>query len=113
MKIKDFIGMYNFHDSFFKSISYNEEKSILVMEIEFAFWMQKNYIEGTPEEGILTIEFQRVTQYSCPNGDPCGSFVGILNTYMNEAGICVFALMDDESNTFFEMQIQAENVSVQ
>ena len=43
MNKQDFVNNYNMHDSLINDISYSKEKNELVMVIDFAFGMQKNY----------------------------------------------------------------------
>lgn len=112
MKIDEFIHRHNFHDSYFMSIIHDVKESTLTADIEFAYWMQTDYVDGTLEDGILRVVFHHVKSFSCVNGDPCEAFSGILNAFVNENGDCVFALMNDEDNNYFEMHIQAESVSV-
>ena len=111
MRLNVFIDKYNLHDSFFESIEYDIDRSVVVLSINFAFWMQKSYIDGTPENGIIRVEFKNVRQYCCDGGDPVGPFVGILGAELAEDGI-IIKLLDDETNGYFEMLIESDEVEV-
>lgn len=110
MKIVEFYNKYNLHDSFIESLSYNQENSTLVLNIEFAFWMQKSYKEGDRENGLIRVCFQGVREYQC-NDNPAGEFVGILSTELKNEDL-VINLLDDETNESFEMYIRADSVDV-
>ncbi len=112
MYIKDFVGKYNLHDSYFEEVNYVQSENRLTMLIDFAFWMQNDYVEGEPESGILQVTFHCVKLYACPDGDPCGDFVGILESKVSEQGGCIISMADDMKNSYFEMQIYANDVSV-
>lgn len=111
MRIEDFVKQYNLHDSFFKSVEKNESDRTITCFIEFAFWLQKDYNEGTPEKGIIKVVFHNVTEYSCEEGDPAGPFVGILKAECRDGAI-IISLLDDETVSYFELIIFAEDVSV-
>lgn len=110
MKIVEFFNKYNLHDSFIESLSYNHESRTLVLNIEFAFWMQEFYKEGERENGLIRVCFKGVSKYQC-NENPAGAFVGILSTELKNEDL-VINLLDDETNEFFEMCIRADSVDV-
>ncbi len=111
MKSIDFAHEYNLHDSFIKSVEKDDDNHTMTLNINFAFWMQKDYVEGTPENGIIKVTFKNVHSYQCEEGDPAGAFVGILNAeYKN--GSLLIGLLDDESVTYFDMVITADEVTV-
>ncbi len=111
MTIREFLDKYNLHDSYFEKVTYNEGLKTLILIINFAFWMQEDYVDGNPENGKLQVVFKNVNFYSCNGGDPCGEFVGIIGANLDEKGDCVIALADD-IDLYFEMVIYAESVSV-
>ena len=111
MQIYDFIKNYNLHDSFFEDVSYDEHMRVVVLNINFAFWMQKSYVDGNPENGIIRVVFHNVREYSCNGGDPTGPFVGILGAELAGDGI-IIKLLDDETNECFDMRIVSDHVEV-
>ena len=111
MKISEFVNNFNLHDSYIESVEYNKEKREVQLIVHFAFWMQKDYIEGTPETGLIKVLFQNVNKYSCDNGDPTGSFVGILRSEIRDDNF-VLKLLDDETVECFEMVIISDEVIV-
>ncbi len=112
MTMKEFLDKYYLHDSFFNTVDYNPSKRELTLLIDFCFWMQDDYVEGEPENGFLRAVFHDVESYSCPDGDPCGKFTGILEAEINEQGECVILISDDAANNCFEMHISARDVTV-
>ncbi len=112
MKLYEFVEAYNLHDSFIETIEYNEEEKIITAVIHFAFWMQNNYVAGTPETGLIKVMFTGVKKYICENGDPAGSFVGILGSKIIDEDL-VINFVDDESVEYFEMKVSADDVTVE
>lgn len=111
MRLNEFIHNYDLHDCFFESVEYDINRRVIVLTINFCFWRQKSYVSGTPENGIIRVEFQNVRQYSCDGGDPVGAFVGILGAEPTKNGI-IIELLDDKANEHFEMLIISDNVEV-
>ena len=111
MKLEEFAKRYCLHDSWFESIESDSESKTVTVTINFAFWMQDDYIEGTPETGIIKVVFHGVTQFSCNGGAATGDFVGILKNEFHD-GVLTITLADDVSNDCFDMIIAAEDVSV-
>ncbi len=111
MKIDKFISDYNLHDSYIESIETDDHNQTVTLNINLAFWMQKDYVESMPENGIVKAVFHNVSLYSCEDGDPTGEFVSILNAEYRD-GTVVISLLDDESVSCFEMIISADEVTV-
>lgn len=111
MTLKDFESRYNFHDSYIESMSYDESKRSLTLIINFAFWIQEDFVEGEKENGLLEVKFYNVANYECEGGAPVGNFVGILDTAVEDDCI-VFNLLDDENATFMELRIVSTSVEV-
>lgn len=111
MTLKEFEANYYLHDSFIESLNYDAANAKLTLVINFAFWMQKDFVEGEEENDLLEVAFRNVTSYTCNGGDPTGDSVGILNTAVNEDCI-VISLLNDENGAFFEMKITAAAVDV-
>ncbi len=111
MNIIDFANEYYLHDSFIKSVEKDDNNNTVTLNINYAFWMQKDYVEGTPENGVIKVIFKNVQKYQCEGGDPAGAFVGILNAEYKD-GSLVISLLDDESVTCFDLVITADEVTV-
>ena len=110
MTLKEFEKEYCLHDSYIESMQYNEDKATLSLIINFAYWMQANYVEGEEETGLIEVSFSQVTGYSC-EGDPAGRFVGILNAEALGDSF-VIRLLDDMSLQYMEFIIHAADVNV-
>lgn len=109
MKLNDFVEKYIMHDSLFTSIT--QDKNTVKMVIDFAYWMQPGFSEGSPETGPLKVEFSNVTRFVCPENIPLDQ-VSILKTSCKENTI-QFSILNDITNEYFEIVIEAESVSVQ
>ena len=68
-------------------------------------------VEGSPENGVVKVDIKNVQKYHCEEGDPTGAFVGILNAEYID-GSLVIGLLDDESVTYFDLVITADEVTV-
>lgn len=111
MRISDFVNDYELHDSFIKSVKIDDNNHRVTLFINFAFWMQEGYAEGTPENGIIKVVFYDVKKYECKDGDPAGAFVGILGAEYKD-GSLVINLLDDETVSYFDLIITSNEVSV-
>ena len=112
MKPSEFVSRYNLHDSFIELLTRNLADHTITLRIHFAFWMQEDYQDGSPENGILIVEFHNVHQYHCEGGDPSGSFVGILDAECDGESV-VINLLDDETMDCFAMTVSADDVTVE
>ncbi len=111
MTLKEFEVKYYLHDSFIESLNYDTSNATLTLVINFAFWMQKDFVEGEEENGLIEVTFRNVANYACEGGDPAGDFVGILNAVVDEDKI-VISLLDDENEAYIEMKITSGAVDV-
>ena len=111
MRIIDFVNDYELHDSFIKSVENDNNNHTVILFINFAFWMQKGYVEGTPENGVIKAVFYNVREFKCEDGDPAGAFVGILNAEYKD-GSLVISMLDDETVSYFDLVIVADEVTV-
>ena len=48
-------------------ISYHFVSNSVELDVDFAFWMQKDFVEGSTEISTIKILFPNVTEYDCPN----------------------------------------------
>lgn len=111
MTIESFVRQYNLHDSYITKIHHDSTQQLLTIHINFAFWMQEFYEEGTPENGMILLRFSNVREFLCNEGDPAGAFVGILGSEYRDNRL-VIKLLDDETNAYFELAICADSVEV-
>ena len=111
MTLKEFEANYYLHDSFIESLNYDTANAKLTLVINFAFWMQKDFEEGEEENGLIEVTFRNVTSFVSDGGDPAGDFVSVLNTAVNEDGVAI-SLLDDENGACTEMKITAAEVDV-
>lgn len=111
MTLKEFAADYFLHDSFIESLNYDTTNATLTLIINFALWMQKDYVEGEEETGQIEVVFRNVASYECNGGDPAGDFVGILNAVADDSRLTI-SLLDDENDDYIEMRISSSAVDV-
>ena len=111
MTLKEFAADYYLHDSFIEKLIYDSSNAVLTLVINFAFWRQKDFVEGEAENGLIEVTFYNVVSYECSGGDPTGVFVSILNAVADEDSIAI-SLLDDENDVYIEMKISSTAVDV-
>ena len=109
MNVKDFLNKYELHDSIIENIEYDVNKRMLFMELDFCFWMQKDFQDGDMETGKMILQFLDVNQYDGLQG-VIDSFsildVNILDDVM------VFSIMDDFNEKFYEVKVDSSDVYI-
>lgn len=113
MNIKDFVKNYYLHDSGVQGIKYIKEQNILELDINFCYWLQDNYQEGTKETGDVKFVFSevhifKVNYFDIEEGDfddDC-----ILECRMEDDGTLLLQMMKDVSGQYYEIHIGANNV---
>ena len=111
MTLPDFIANYIMHDSFIDKVEILENGSTIALWIDFAFWMQNGYKENDPETGVIKVIFNGVTNYSIPENVNWDE-ISILEMKMD--GECiVFAMINDMTDDYLEININADHVSVE
>ena len=111
MSIKEFVKNYIMHDSLIDCVNISDDGTKIEVQIDFAFWMQKNYVESDPETGIISVVFDGVTFYDIPESVNWDE-ISILETKMENQYV-KFLLINDMTDDYLEMVISAEEVSVQ
>ncbi len=112
MTLSEFVEEYYLHDSNIEKVEYVSTTKTVLLEINFAFWMQEWYNEkDQPESGMIRIVFHNVDKYDCGKGNPTGPFVTILKSELKGRRL-VISLFDNYVNKGFEMIIDAETVEV-
>ena len=110
MTTADFVANYIMHDSLIDKIEILENGSKIVLWIDFAFWMQNGYSENNPETGIIKVTFHGVSNYMIPENADWDE-ISILE--MKLEGYSVkFALINDMTDDYLEININADHVSV-
>lgn len=110
MTNKEFVENYIMHDSLIDSIE-TDNDGVVRMVIDFAYWMQKDFVEGNPETGPLTVVFNNVSRFECPKDLPL-SEISILKTSIEEDAV-KFALLNDMTNDCYDIIIVTSNIEIQ
>lgn len=102
MKIDELLKKYCFHDSLINEIIYaNNEVTIT---IDFCFWMQEGYQDGTPETGIIHLRLPDVNSYNGITGE-IDSY-SILEMEYNDNTLSIL-IMDDFHNTSYSLTVES------
>ena len=111
MKAKEFVDKYYLHDSLFDKVSFSKDNAVVSMIIDFAFWMQSWYKEGTAETGLISVTFNSVENYTCPENVDWEQ-ISILQAEESE-GVIKFSLMNDMEDSYLEMIIKSDDIVVE
>ena len=111
MKAKEFVDKYYLHDSLFEKVSFSKDTAVVSMIIDFAFWMQSWYKEGTAETGLISVTFNNVENYTCPENVDWEQ-ISILQAEESE-GVIKFSLMNDMEDSYLEMIIKSDDIVVE
>ena len=109
MTLDEFANKYNMHDSLINAITY--ENNTLQIDIDFAFWMQDWFIDGSSETGSLKVTFCNTSSYQHPDSLPLED-ISILETSVIDDTI-TFALINDMTDEYLELVITASEVIVE
>ena len=111
MTIAEFVNRYNLHDSLIDKVEILENGSTIALWIDFAFWMQNGYDEKDPETGMIIVTFHGVTDSVIPENVNWDE-ISILELKKDGDSI-VFALMNDMTDDYLEININADHVTVE
>lgn len=109
MNASEFVSNYNMHDSLIDQVLVNADNANIDIWIDFAFWMQKNYLDTDPETGTLKVTFSNVSAYTIPN-DVDWNAISILGTRIDEGNI-IFSLINDMTDDCLEISICSNDIA--
>ncbi len=110
MTQQDFIAKYNFHDSLIDDISFDKTSDKVMMQVDFAYWMQDWYTEDLAETDALTICFNGVSQFVCPDDVPWEQ-ISIIQASIEDNAI-KFALTNDITDVYLDIIIKCKSISI-
>ena len=110
MTVNEFITKYNLHDSLIDDVSFDAVSKQVLMRIDFAYWMQDWYTEEFAETDILTVSFNGVNQFICPDHVPWDQ-ISIIQASLVDDNI-KFALMNDTTDGYLDIIIKCESIDV-
>ena len=113
MTISAFDFANNLHDSTIERLEYFPDKRIAVMTVDFPIWFQNWFAEGMPEKGRLLAVFENVGQANVPDGFSFSDNTVDHNEYENGVLRLFCAWHTGRGEEYGEIEIEAENVSVQ
>lgn len=110
MTQQEFITKYNFHDSLINNVSFDNASNKITMQVDFAYWMQEWYTEDMTETDTLTIIFNEVSQFVCPDDVPWEQ-ISIIQASLEDDNI-KFALMNDIIDGYLDVLIKCKSISI-
>ncbi len=110
MTLQEFTTKYNFHDSLIDEVSFDAVSKQVLMRVDFAYWMQEWYTEDLPETDTLTLIFNEVSQFICPDDVPWEQ-ISIIQASLEDDSI-KFALMNDITDDYLDVFIKCESISI-
>lgn len=111
MTLQEFLTKYNFHDSLIDDVSFDTVSKKVLMRIDFAYWMQEWYTENLAETDTLTIIFNEVSQFICPDDVPWEQ-ISILQANLEGNDTIKFALMNDITDGYLDVFIKCKSISI-
>lgn len=110
MTISELCKKYNLHDSLIEGISYDRVKNVIIIDVDFCYWQQEQYINDMKETGKIKLIFSGVlnfnyTQYPI-NSD---EIISINNTSDNELFLEVYSDVTEECHC---LNISAKQVEI-
>lgn len=108
---KEFVEKYNLHDSLIDRVDICEEGSLIILWLDFAFWMQTGYHDCDPETGTLKVSFTNVSNYEIPD-DVDWNEISILEATIENNAIKL-ALLNDVTDQYLEIVISASEVEAE
>lgn len=67
MTLTDFKSKYNLVGSLLENITINKEPDSIILEIDFCYWQQADFIDGDKETGIVELHFSECSQCDISN----------------------------------------------
>ncbi len=108
MTLTELVNKYYFHDSTLEAIRFDQNRNSLVMEIDFCFWMQTDYVKTSPETGMIQLIFNGVQDFI---GEPCCyNDLTILDIIVSEHNKLTFQIIDEDNKEYMELTVIAETV---
>ena len=116
MTIQEFEEKYYLHDSSIEKVSFDAEKKILTLEIEFCFRWQPWYDKSEPSNGLIRATFKDVSIFEYDDDIAKRIFSDeldseILKGELDEEGNLVFFSNDEE--IYWQLKVNAANVEVE
>lgn len=111
MKVNEFLEKYCLHDSTIDEIRYNSHEKELIWHMDFAFWMQKDYVEGNPENGMINLHFYNVENYSGLIGKIDWFSVDSITLHPN--GIITCVVLDDYNDDCYIWNFYVSNIEIE
>ena len=109
MTIQTFIEKYYLHESLITKITHNETS--VNFEVEFCYWQQENYKEGSPEIGTIEISFSDISLYDSDGLSGEIDYFSILDAEIDN-DILNINILDDFNDEYYTISIKADKVAV-
>ena len=110
MTLQEFTTKYYLHDSLFEDVIYITDSKKVEMRIDFAYWMQEWYTDDKPETDIITLTFNDVKTFTCPQ-EILWEQISIIQTSIKSETI-IFSVMNDITDEYFDIVVDCKSVDV-
>lgn len=107
MTLTDFKSKYNLVGSLLENITINKEPDSIILEIDFCYWQQTDFIDGNKETGIVELYFSGCSQCEISNHKINSDEIVKVEFTENSIDICVES---DITNDYHHIFISALNV---
>ena len=111
MKANDFLEKYCLHDSTIDEIKYDRDTKELIWHMDFAFWMQNDYAEGTPENGMVNIHFHQVENYSGLTGKI--DWFSVDHIVFNPDNTITCTVLDDYNDNYYVWSFSVSEIEIE
>ncbi len=108
MKPKEFFKKYYFHDSGIEKVEYNQDTKELLFRIDFCFWMQQDYVKGTPENGMINVHCHDVDYYDGLIGE--FDWISIISIHINRNKTISITVIDEIQHEFFDWTFSSNDI---
>ena len=109
MTLTDFKSKYNLVGSLLENITINKEPDSIILEIDFCYWQQADFIDGDKETGIVELHFSECSQCDISNHRINSDEIVKVEFKENSIDICVES---DLTNNYHHIVISALNVEL-
>ena len=123
MTIQEFEEKYYLHDSSIEKVSFDAEKKILTLEIEFCFRWQPWYDKSEPSNGLIRVTFEDVSLFEYDDNIAAKIFSDeldseILKGELDAEGNLIFFSVEtpdfsNDEEIYWQLKINAANVEVE
>ena len=111
MIVHKFLEKYCLHDSTIDEIIYDAKAKELIWHMDFAFWMQNDYVEGTPENGLINLRFHQVENYSGSTGKI--DWFSVDSVVADSDNTVTCTVLDDYNENYYRWTFSVSDIEIE